>query len=45
MTQSQLVDEAVIAAGSPPELVRLSRGIENKEDIIEDFSQAIESTK
>ncbi|MDA9687975.1 aminotransferase class I/II-fold pyridoxal phosphate-dependent enzyme [Candidatus Actinomarina] len=44
-THSQLDDEALVAAGSPPELVRLSIGIENIEDIIEDLSQAIESTK
>ena len=44
-THSQLDDEALVAAGSPPELVRLSIGIENIEDIIEDLSQALESTK
>ena len=44
-THSQLDDEALVAAGSPPELVRLSIGIENIEDIIEDLSQALESSK
>ena len=44
-TQSQLDDEQLIAAGSPAELVRLSIGIEDIDDIIEDLSQALESTK
>ena len=44
-THSQLDDEQLVAAGSPPELVRLSIGIEDIEDIIEDLSQALESTK
>ncbi len=44
-THSQLDDEQLIAAGSPAELVRLSIGIEDVEDIIEDLSQALESTK
>ena len=42
-THSQLDDEQLVAAGSPPELVRLSIGIEDIEDIIEDLSQALES--
>ena len=44
-THSQLDEEQLIAAGSPPELVRLSIGIEDIEDIIEDLTQALESTK
>ena len=44
-THSQLDDEQLIAAGSPAELVRLSIGIEDIDDIIEDLSQALESTK
>ena len=44
-THSQLNDEQLIAAGSPAELVRLSIGIEDIDDIIEDLSQALESTK
>ena len=44
-THSQLDDEQLIAAGAPPELVRLSIGIEDIEDIIEDLSQALESTR
>ena len=44
-THSQLDDEQLLAAGSPAELVRLSIGIEDIDDIIEDLSQALESTK
>ena len=44
-THSQLDDEQLIAAGSPAELVRRSIGIEDIDDIIEDLSQALESTK
>ena len=44
-THSQLDDEQLVAAGAPPELVRLSIGIEDIEDIIEDLSQALESTR
>ena len=44
-THSQLEDEQLVAAGAPPELVRLSIGIEDIEDIIEDLTQALESTK
>ena len=44
-THSQLDDEQFIDAGSPAELVRLSIGIVDIEDIIEDLSQALESTK
>ena len=44
-THSQLDDEQLIAAGSPAELVRLSIGIEDIDDIIEDLSQALEITK
>ena len=44
-THSQLEDEQLVAAGAPPELVRLSIGIEDIEDIIEDLSQALESTR
>ena len=44
-THSQLDEDQLIAAGSPPELIRLSIGIEDIDDIIEDLSQALESTK
>ena len=44
-THSQLDEDQLIAAGSPPELGRLSIGIEDIEDIVEDLSQALESSK
>ena len=40
-THSQLDDEQLIAAGSPAELVRLSIGIEDIDDIIEDLSLSL----
>ena len=41
-THRQLTDEQLVAAGVSPDLVRLSVGIENVEDIIADLKQAIE---
>ena len=41
MTHRQLNEEEQIAAGVPPELLRVSVGIENVADIIADFEQAI----
>ena len=43
-THSQLDEDQLIAAGSPPELFRLSIGIEDIEDILGDLGQALEST-
>lgn len=40
-THSQLTGEQQMRAGLPPELVRLSIGIEDIEDIIEDLDQAL----
>ena len=40
-THRQLSDEELIASGVGPDLVRLSVGIENVEDIIEDLEQAL----
>lgn len=40
-THRQLSDEQLIAAGVQPELIRLSVGIENVEDIIADIEQAL----
>ena len=40
-THSQLTGEQQMRAGLPPELVRLSIGIEDVEDIIEDLDQAL----
>ena len=40
-THRQLTDEELIAAGVAPDLIRLSVGIENVDDIIEDLEQAL----
>ncbi len=42
-THSQLTSEQQLAAGITPGLVRLSVGIEDKEDIINDIKQALEA--
>lgn len=42
MTHRQLSEEDQIAAGVLPELIRVSVGIENIDDIIADFTQALE---
>ena len=41
-THRQMNDEELLAAGVAPDLVRLSCGIENAEDLIEDIAQALE---
>ena len=41
-THRQMSDEELLAAGVAPDLVRLSVGIENVEDIIADLKQALE---
>lgn len=41
-THRQLSDEQLIEAGVAPDLIRLSIGIENVDDIIEDLRQALE---
>lgn len=41
-THRQLTDEQLVAAGITPGLVRLSVGLENVEDIIEDIKQALD---
>lgn len=41
-THRQLTDEQLVEAGVDPSLIRLSVGIENVEDIIEDLRQALE---
>ncbi|MCE5221160.1 MAG: aminotransferase class I/II-fold pyridoxal phosphate-dependent enzyme [Clostridium sp.] len=41
-THRQLSDEQLVAAGITPGLIRLSIGLENVEDIIEDVKQALE---
>jgi len=44
-THSQLTPEELEAAGVPEDMVRLSIGIENVEDIIADLEQALASSK
>ena len=41
-THRQLTDEELIASGVGPDLIRLSVGIENVEDIIDDLRQALD---
>ena len=41
-THRQLTDEQLVEAGVDPSLIRLSVGIENADDIIEDLRQALE---
>ena len=40
-THRQLMDEELVAAGVGPDLIRLSVGLENADDIIEDLKQAL----
>jgi O-acetylhomoserine (thiol)-lyase len=42
-THRQLTDQQLIEAGIPAELVRFSCGIEDKEDLIADLSQALDA--
>lgn len=44
-THRQLTDEQLVEAGISPDLIRLSVGIENADDLIADIQQAIESAK
>ncbi len=41
-THRQMTDEELLAAGVAPDLIRLSVGLENIDDIIEDLAQALE---
>jgi O-acetylhomoserine (thiol)-lyase len=41
-THRQLTDEQLIEAGVAPDLIRLSVGIENVDDIIADLEQAMQ---
>lgn len=45
MTHRQLSDAELAAAGVSPDLIRLSVGIENIEDIKEDFDQALNAAR
>ena len=42
-THRQLTDEQLIEAGVPAELIRISLGIEDKEDLIADIAHALDS--
>lgn len=44
-THRQLTDEQLIEAGVQPDLIRLSVGIENVEDIIADIQQALDAVE
>ena len=41
-THRQMNDQQLVEAGVAPDLIRLSVGIENKNDIIEDLKQALD---
>ena len=45
MTNRQLTDEGLVEAGITPGLVRVSIGLENADDVIEDLAQALDSLK
>ena len=40
-THRQMSDEVLVAAGVSPDLIRLSVGLENVDDIIADLEQAL----
>ena len=42
-THRQMTDEQLVEAGVAPDLIRLSVGIENADDIIADLRQAMEA--
>lgn len=44
-THSQLTPEQLVSAGVPEDMVRLSLGIEDAQDIIEDLEQALTASK
>ena len=44
-THRQMSDEELLAAGVGPDLVRLSVGIENVDDIIDDLKNALDQLK
>ena len=41
-THRQMTDEQLIEAGVAPDLIRLSIGLENVDDLIADISQALD---
>ena len=44
-THRQMNDEQLREAGVPAELIRISLGLEDKEDLIEDISNALDAIK
>ena len=42
-THRQMSDEELVAAGVSPDLIRLSCGLESKEDLIDDIKQALDA--
>jgi O-acetylhomoserine (thiol)-lyase len=44
-THRQMNDDELIAAGIPAGLIRMSCGLEDKEDLIADLAQAMEACK
>ena len=44
-THRQMTDEELALAGIGADLVRLSVGLESKDDLIEDIAQALESVQ
>ena len=44
-THRQLTDEQLISCGVPADMIRMSIGIENCDDIIEDIKQALKAAK
>ena len=44
-THRQLTDEQLVDAGITPDLIRLSVGIENADDIIADIEQALKKSQ
>jgi O-acetylhomoserine (thiol)-lyase len=42
-THRQMTDEQLVAAGVPAGLIRISCGLEDKEDLIADIAQALEA--
>ena len=44
-THRQMTDEQLKEAGVPAELIRISRGLEDKEDLIADISNALDAIR
>lgn len=44
-THRQMTDEQLVAAGVPAELIRMSCGLESKEDLVADIAQALDAVE